>query len=151
MLDTKAPMIDLLDQDGQVFDIAQITSRYILLYFYSKDMTPGCTAQACDLQASWDKLQSYDCSVIGVSKDSPARHRKFIDKYELPFPLLCDPEGKLCQAYDVWVQKSMFGKSYMGIERSSFLINSQREICQIWRRVKPAAHINLVLDYLSSH
>ena len=148
MIDTPSPAIQLLDQDSQPFTLDALTSKHVLVYFSPKDMTPGCTTQACAIESAWSTLTKLGCSVIGISRDSPKRHRQFIDKYQLPFPLLSDPEGEICQAFGVWIEKSMFGKRYMGIERSSFLLDSDRIIRKAWRKVKPAEHIDLVIDYL---
>ena len=151
MIDTPSPTIQLLDQDGVAFTLDKVSTNYVLVYFYPKDMTPGCTTQACAIEQAWSTLAKLGCSVIGISRDSPKRHRQFIDKYQLPFPLLSDPEGEICQAFGVWIEKSMFGKRYMGIERSSFLLDSDRIIRKAWRKVKPAEHIDLVIDYLVQH
>ena len=148
MLGQRAPELALHNQDDQPFTLEQCQKRFVLVYFYPKDMTPGCTTQACDLSESWQRFSQYDCDVIGISKDTPKRHRQFIDKYQLPFTLLSDPNGSVCDAFGVWIKKSMFGKSYMGIERSSFLLDADRVICQVWRKVKPADHAKLVLTYL---
>jgi len=120
-----------------------------LLYFYPKDMTPGCTAQAVAIRDAWETIIDLNCNVIGVSKDSPKKHLSFVEKYDLPFTLLSDPEGALCNEFGVWVQKSMFGKKYMGIERSSFLLDAERRVIQQWKKVKPANHIADVIEFLS--
>ena len=151
MIGTQAPDIALLDQDDRLFSLNDITSRFVLIYFYPKDMTPGCTTQACALESAWDAFQQHDCTIIGISKDTPKRHRQFIDKYHLPFTLLSDPDGTVCDAFGVWIQKSMFGKRYMGIERSSFMLDAKRTICQTWKKVKPADHADLVLAYLDQY
>ncbi|MAV29250.1 MAG: thioredoxin-dependent thiol peroxidase [Legionellales bacterium] len=150
MLGQHAPSVNLPNQDGEPFSLQQCSKQFVLVYFYPKDMTPGCTTQACELSEAWSSLMSLNCDVIGISKDSPKRHRQFIDKYQLPFTLLSDPDGAVCDAYGVWIQKSMFGKRYMGIERSSFLLDADRLVCQIWRKVKPAEHAQQVLSYLEA-
>lgn len=150
MLGQPAPTINLSNHDGAPFSLDQCRKQFVLIYFYPKDMTPGCTTQACDLSDAWPSLSSHDCDVIGISKDTPKRHRQFIDKHDLPFTLLSDPDGTVCDSFGVWIQKSMFGKSYMGIERSSFLLDADRMICHIWRKVKPAEHAKLVLTYLDA-
>jgi len=144
------PTIQLVDQNNQAVDLLSIPSAYLLLYFYPKDLTPGCTTQACKIAESWEQLSALDCHVIGISKDSPSRHRTFIDKHNLPFTLLSDPEGQLCAHFGVWIQKSMFGKSYMGIERSSFLFNQQHQLLHSWRKVKPANHIADIMQFITA-
>ena len=149
MLEKHFPNLKLKNQYDEIFDINSINSQFILLYFYPKDMTPGCTAQAVAIRDEWKRITALDCNVIGVSKDSPKKHLSFIEKYDLPFTLLSDPEGALCSEFGVWVQKSMFGKKYMGIERSSFLLDEERQVIQQWKKVKPAIHITDVIDFLS--
>ena len=150
MLKIRIPPVQIVDQNNDLIDWSSIKSKYLLLYFYPKDMTPGCTTQACKITESWRELQALDCHVIGISKDSPRRHKTFIEKYDLPFTLLSDPEGKLCEHFDVWIKKSMFGKSYMGIERSSFLFDQNHELLHAWRKVKPADHIADVMAFIHS-
>ena len=150
MTDIDFSSLALHDQNHQLFNISSVASKYLLIYFYPKDMTPGCTVQACKIAESWHDLQALDCSVIGVSRDSVTRHQKFIDKHNLPFTLLADTDAKLCQLFGVWTQKSMFGKKYMGIERSSFLLNNESKIIKSWRKVKPKEHISLVIDFIRS-
>jgi thioredoxin-dependent peroxiredoxin len=116
----------------------------VVLYFYPKDDTPGCTAQACGLRDAWSEFDGR-AEIFGVSVDSAASHEKFIAKYALPFPLLSDDEKKIVNAYGVWVEKSMYGKKYMGIERSTFLIDAKGVIRNIWRKVKVDGHAEDVL------
>ena len=151
MIGTDFPKIELLDQSGTPFGIENISQKFILLYFYPKDMTPGCTTQAIAIRDDWERLQSLNCSVIGVSKDSPKKHLSFIEKYDLPFQLLSDPNGLLCEKFGVWIEKSMFGRKYMGIERSSFLYDSSRKLIQKWKKVKPSTHLIPVIDYLKNN
>jgi peroxiredoxin Q/BCP len=115
----------------------------LVLYFYPKDDTPGCTVQACGLRDNWTELGA-QARIFGVSVDSTTSHVKFIAKYQLPFPLLSDPEKKIVTAYGVWVEKSMYGKKYMGVERSTFVIDSQGRISAIFRKVKPEEHVAIV-------
>ena len=143
------PNLKLKNQHDEYFDIKTIDSQFILLYFYPKDMTPGCTTQAVAIRDAWKSIIDLNCSVIGVSKDSPKKHLSFVEKYELPFTLLSDPDGTLCNEFGVWVQKSMFGKKYMGIERSSFLLDENRRVIQQWKKVKPENHITDVIEFLS--
>src|SRR5690606_38623930 len=112
------------------------------LYFYPKDDTPGCTKEACDFRDNFAALKKLGAVVIGVSKDKVAKHGKFKTKYDLPFPLVSDESGEICQKYGVWVRKSMYGMSYYGIERSTFLINPAGKIQKIWRKVKVPSHVS---------
>jgi peroxiredoxin Q/BCP len=121
----------------------------LVLYFYPKDDTPGCTIQACSLRDSWDTVRN-KTKIFGVSIDSTKSHRKFIDKYALPFPILSDPEKKIVNSYGVWVEKSMYGRKYMGTERSTFLIDDTGRIAAIFRKVKPEEHVGLVRDALNN-
>ncbi|HSP44993.1 MAG TPA: thioredoxin-dependent thiol peroxidase [Chthoniobacterales bacterium] len=133
--------------DGQEVNLDQLRGTPVVLYFYPKDDTPGCTVQACSLRDSWGELRG-SAKVFGVSVDSGQSHAKFIDKYELPFPLLSDAEKEIVNAYGVWVEKSMYGKKYMGTERSTFLIDGAGRISSIFRRVKPEEHVAVVRDAL---
>lgn len=143
--------LNIIDQKHEIYTFNDFAiSPYLLIYFYPKDLTPGCTTQAQGIQALWPDFTKMGCRVCGVSKDSPERHQKFIEKYDLPFTLLSDTDGKLCELFEVWVQKSMYGRTYMGIQRSSFLLD-QNGIIQQWRNVKPAQHADLVLKFLESH
>ena len=133
--------------DGREVALQDLRGRPVVLYFYPKDDTPGCTTQACGLRDSWSRLQG-QAEIFGVSVDSPKSHRKFIDKYELPFPLLSDPAKEIVNAYGVWVEKSMYGRKYMGAERSTFVIDNDGRIAGIFRKVKPDEHAGLVCDAL---
>ena len=148
----KAPAFRALAVGGKFGDerevaLEDLRGRPVVLYFYPKDDTPGCTTQACGLRDSWSKVQGH-AEIFGVSVDSPKSHRKFIDKYELPFPLLSDPAKEIVNAYGVWVEKSMYGKKYMGAERSTFVIDRAGRIAAIFRKVKPEEHAGLVCDAL---
>ena len=125
---------------GEVVRLKDFRGRPVVLYFYPKDDTPGCTAQACGLRDAWSDFDGR-AEIFGVSIDSAASHEKFIAKYDLPFPLLSDPEKKIVNAYGVWVEKSMYGKKYMGAERTTFLIDTRGRIAAILRKVKPAEHV----------
>lgn len=120
----------------------------LVLYFYPKDDTPGCTTQACGLRDRWSEI-SGRAALFGVSVDSTRSHEKFIAKFQLPFPLLSDPEHELMEAYGVWVEKSMYGKKYMGAERSTFVIDGVGKLQAIFRKVKPEEHAELLLAELS--
>jgi peroxiredoxin Q/BCP len=133
--------------DGRSVALRDFRGAALVLYFYPKDDTPGCTTQACSLRDSWGSLRD-SAKIFGVSIDSAQSHRKFIDKYSLPFPILSDPEKKIVNSYGVWVEKSMYGKKYMGTERSTFVIDSTGRIAAIFRKVKPEEHVGLVRDAL---
>ncbi len=128
---------------GREVSLADFRGKPVVLYFYPKDDTPGCTVQACGLRDSWADLEGR-AQIFGVSVDSAGSHQKFIDKFQLPFPLLSDPEKRIVQAYGVWVEKSMYGKKYMGSERSTFVIDGSGRIAAVFRKVKPEAHSGLV-------
>ena len=132
---------------GQEVSLRDLRGTSVVLYFYPKDDTPGCTAQACGLRDAWSQIEARG-EVFGVSVDSTASHEKFISKYHLPFPLLSDPEHTIVQAYGVWVEKSMYGKNYMGTERSTFVIGPDGRIASIHRKVKPEEHVELLLNAL---
>lgn len=147
MLDigTKAPAFSLTDQDGTTHSLDQYKGKWVLIYFYPKDNTPGCTKEACLLRDAWSEFEGHNAVVLGVSKDSEASHKKFADKFNLPFPLLADTETQMIQNYDAWKEKSMFGKTYMGIQRMSYLIDPDGKIAKVYPKVKPAEHAEQVL------
>ena len=134
--------------DGARVSLRDFAGRYVVLYFYPKDDTPGCTVQACGLRDRWPDFQDRDAVLFGVSTDSLTSHREFIAKYGLPFPLLSDEEKKIVQAYGVWVEKSMDGKKYLGTERSTFIVGPDGKIASIFRRIKPEEHVDQVLAAL---
>lgn len=129
--------------------LSEFRGKKVILYFYPKDMTPGCTTQACSFKENKVSFDLHNTIILGVSTDSIERHKKFIDKYDLPFLLLSDEDASVCKQYDVWKLKKNFGKEYMGIERSTFLINEEGFIQKEWRKVKVKDHIEEVLNYLS--
>jgi peroxiredoxin Q/BCP len=131
----KAPAISLLDQDGTKVNLSKLKGRRVLVYFYPKADTPGCTQQSCLLRDIAGDIG--DVAILGISPDLPAKQKKFADKFDLPFPLLSDPEHVVSEAYAVWKEKSMYGRKYMGIERSAFLIGSTGKIEQAWYKVSP--------------
>ena len=133
---------------GQSVRLENFAGRHLVLYFYPKDDTPGCTAQACGLRDRWPDFQLFDAAVFGVSTDSLESHRQFIDKYGLPFPLLSDEDGKIVQAYGVWVEKEREGKKSMGTERSTFVIGPDSRIAAIFRMVNPGEHAEQLLAAL---
>ena len=141
----KAPDFTLsTDGNGKV-TLSKLRGQKVVLYFYPKDDTTGCTAEACGFRDSFPKFGRIEAAVIGISKDSVASHDKFKKKYELPFMLGSDSDGKVCEAYGVWVEKSMYGRKYMGIERATFLIDEKGVIRHIWRKVKVPGHVEEVL------
>jgi peroxiredoxin Q/BCP len=132
---------------GEPVSLADFRGSAVVLYFYPKDDTPGCTVQACELRDAWGEL-SAQANIFGVSVDSPASHEKFIEKYQLPFPLLSDVDKKIVNSYGVWVEKSMYGKKYMGVERSTFVIDGAGRISAIFRKVKPDEHVTILREAL---
>jgi len=132
---------------GQTVSLADFRGSPVVLYFYPKDDTPGCTVQACGLRDAWGEL-SAQAHIFGVSVDSAASHEKFIKKYQLPFPLLSDVDKKIVDSYGVWVEKSMYGKKYMGAERSTFVIDAAGRISAIFRKVKPEEHVTILREAL---
>ena len=132
---------------GQQVSLAQLRGTPVVLYFYPKDDTPGCTVQACALRDSWSDVETRG-ELFGVSVDSEKSHEKFISKYQLPFPLLSDTDHKVVEAYGVWVEKSMYGKKYMGAERSTFVIDAEGRLAGIFRKVKPEEHVDLLRNAL---
>lgn len=133
---------------GTEVSLSQLRGSPVVLYFYPKDDTPGCTTQACGLRDSWS---DFNCraKLFGVSVDSAASHEKFIAKFSLPFPLLSDPDKKIVKAYGVWVEKSMYGKKYMGVERSTFVIDAKGRIASVFRKVRPDEHVELLRSALA--
>lgn len=140
MLDvgTKAPGFTLPDKDGNAVSLHDFAGKKVILYFYPKDDTSGCTKQACGFAALYPDFEEAGAVVIGISKDDVASHQKFVTKYDLPFVLLADPELNVIKAYDVWVEKSMFGKKYMGTERSTYVIDENGVIVKAFQKVRPA-------------
>lgn len=142
MLETgkKAPDFSLVDQDNETHTLKQYAGKTVLLYFYPKDDTPGCTKEACMIADVYGDFQKLNVVVLGVSKDSPKSHKKFAEKYQLPFTLLSDETGSVIQSYEVWKEKSMFGKSFLGIVRASYLIGKNGMILKTYPDVDPATH-----------
>jgi peroxiredoxin Q/BCP len=141
----KAPDFTLsTDGNGKV-TLSKLRGQKVVLYFYPKDDTSGCTAEACGFRDSFPKFGKIEAAVIGISKDSVASHDKFKKKYELPFTLASDADGKVCEAYGVWVEKSMYGRKYMGIERATFLIDEKGVVRGVWHKVKVPGHVDAVL------
>lgn len=147
---TKAPAFTLPDQDGNPVSLSDFAGKRVVLYFYPKDNTPGCTRQACAFAAAYGEFARLGVPVIGVSKDSAASHRKFADKYSLPFILLSDPELASIQAYDVWQEKKLYGKVSMGVVRTTYVIDGNGVIEKAMPKVKPDTNAAEILDYLKS-
>ena len=141
-----------LDQNGQEITLSSLAGKKLVLYAYPKDNTSGCTAEACSLRDHYDELQQAGYVVIGVSKDSAASHQKFIDKQQLPFPLIADTETTLLQQVGAWGEKSMYGKKFMGILRTTYLVNEEGVIEKIFtpKEVKTKIHAEQILDYIKS-
>lgn len=140
-----APAVDFEIVDGKRAAIADYCGAPLVLYFYPKDDTPGCTSEAQAFSALLPQFAALGVAVLGVSRDSGARHAKFIAKYDLAVPLASDVDGSLCEAFGTWVEKSMYGKTYLGIERATFLIDSAGRVAGVWRKVKVAGHAEAVL------
>ena len=142
----KAPEFSLPAGGGAKVALKDYKGKPVVLYFYPKDDTSGCTAEACAFRDALPDLSKAKAAVIGISRDSVASHDKFKAKYKLPFPLASDEDGKVCQDYGVWAEKSMYGRKYMGIERSTFLIDGKCVIRKVWRKVKVPGHAEEVLE-----
>ena len=144
----KAPEFSLLDKDGNTVSLSDFFGKKIVLYFYPKDNTPGCTRQACAFAGVYEGFKSRDVVVIGISKDSTASHLKFAQKYDLPFILLSDPDLQAIQAYGVWQEKKLYGKVSMGVVRTTFIIDEQGNVEKIMPKVKPDTNASEILEYL---
>lgn len=145
---TKAPEFSLQDQHGNTQTLTQYRGKKVLLYFYPKDDTPGCTTEACSFRDNYEELQKLGLVILGVSKDTVKSHKKFADKYELPFPLLADEDTSVCQAYGVWKLKKFMGRGYMGIDRMSFLIDEEGKIAKVYEEVRPKEHVGEIKSAL---
>lgn len=147
---SKAPAFTLPTDGGDSVSLTALKGQPVILYFYPKDDTSGCTAEACDFNDNLSKFKRSGAVVIGVSKDSVKSHDKFKTKYDLKFTLASDEDGTVCNDYGVWVEKSMYGKKYMGIERTTFLIDGSGKITHVWNKVKVSGHVDEVLTALKS-
>ena len=146
----KAPDFTLPDKDGNLVSLSDFTGRRVVLYFYPRDNTPGCTRQACAFAGAYEDFKALDAVVIGVSKDSAASHQRFAQKYDLPFLLLSDPELEVLQAYGVWQEKKLYGKVSMGVVRTTYLINEEGVIEKVMPKVKPDTNAADILAYLQA-
>ena len=146
----KAPAFTLPNKDGEKISLKNYLDKKVVLYFYPKDMTSGCTAEACDFRDAYADFEQLDAVIIGVSKDSGKSHQKFIDKHELPFILLSDENTKVNQKYEVWKEKSMYGRKYFGTVRTTFIIDEKGKIAKIFPKVKVKNHVTEVKEFLST-
>jgi peroxiredoxin Q/BCP len=146
----QAPGFTLDDDTGASVSLSDLRGSRVVLYFYPKDDTPGCTKQACELRDSWSEIQASGVRVYGISPDSTASHARFRAKFDLPYGLLADEEHAVADAYGVWGEKSMYGKTYWGNVRSTFLIGEDGAIERIWRNVKPVGHSALILEAVAA-
>ncbi len=137
---TAAPDFNLPDQDGNKQSLSSRRGKWVVLYFYPKDMTPGCTTEACNFNDTLPDFKNLNTEIIGISKDSVVRHRKFADKYNLGFTLVSDEDSAVCEAYGVWQLKKNYGKEYMGIVRSTFIIDPDGKIAKVYPKVKVKEH-----------
>lgn len=141
----KAPDFSMPTNDGKTVSLKDYAGRKLVLYFYPKDDTPGCTKEACSFRDNLPHFEKIDAAILGVSKDTVAKHEKFIKKFGLNFPLAADEDGSVCEAYGTWGEKSLYGRKYMGIDRATFLIGPDGTIANIWRKVKVDGHTEEVM------
>ena len=153
MLDigTKAPDFKLKNKDGKEFALSDFLGKKVVVYFYPRDNTPGCTRQACAFSSAYEEFRSLNVEVVGISKDSMASHQKFVEKYNLPFVLLSDPELEVIKAYGVWQEKKLYGKVSMGVVRTTFIVDEQGNIARIMPKVKPDTNAQEILTALKEN
>jgi len=144
----KAPDFKMLDENEKDHSLSDYAGKPVLLYFYPKDDTPGCTTEACNFRDDYSSYEKADVRILGVSPDTPASHKKFKEKHQLPFTLLADAEHKVCELYKVWGLKKSFGKEYDGVHRTTYLISSEGIIQEVFQKVSPAKHSTQVLEIL---
>jgi peroxiredoxin Q/BCP len=142
----KAPNFRSTDQDGKPVSLADFRGRRVVLYFYPKDDTPGCTKEACSFRDVWAQFRKRKVDVLGVSVDDEKSHKKFAEKFSLPFTLVADPDKAIVRDYGVWGQKSMYGRKYMGTHRVTYLIDEKGKIAAVWPKVKPEGHAEEILE-----
>ena len=142
----KAPEINAVNQSGEAITLSQFEGKKVILYFYPKDMTPGCTTQSCNLRDNYSELQKQGFEIIGVSADDEKKHQKFIEKHDLPFPLIPDVDKKVINDYGIWGEKKFMGKVYDGIHRVTFIIDEKGKIERIFEKVKTKAHTEQILE-----
>lgn len=146
-----APDFTLPNEQGQPVTLSDLLGKQVILYFYPKDDTPGCTVEACGFRDAWHLMHEKGIVVLGISRDSVKSHQKFAAKYGLPFTLLADEGGAIAQKYGVWAEKSMYGKRYMSTARTTFYIRPDGRVGHVWEQVKPEGHAQKVLDYLEKN
>jgi peroxiredoxin Q/BCP len=146
-----APDFSLAGSNGEIVKLSNYRGKNVVLYFYPKDMTPGCTTEACDFRDQYESFSGLNAVILGVSPDPLNRHEKFIEKYDLPFVLLADEDHQAAEAYDVWKLKKNFGKEYMGIERATFIINNEGKLVKEWRKVKVKGHVEEALQFIEDN
>ncbi|MBO0993381.1 thioredoxin-dependent thiol peroxidase [Bacillus sp. SD088] len=146
-----APDFQLQASNGEMVKLSDFREKkHVVLYFYPKDMTPGCTTEACDFRDHHEDFSALDAVILGVSADPLEKHEKFIDKHGLPFLLLVDNEHEVAEKFDVWTHKKMFGKEFMGIERSTFIIDKEGKVAKEWRKVKVSGHVQEALNFIQT-
>jgi peroxiredoxin Q/BCP len=143
-----APEFELRSDEGETVKLSALRGRPVVLYFYPKDDTPGCTTEACEFRDAYDRFRDEGVEILGVSPDTEASHQRFKSKYELPFTLLADPDHEAAEAYGVWKEKRNYGKTYMGVERSTFIIDADGKVAKAMRGIRPAGHAAQVLETL---
>ena len=146
----KAPDFMIAADGGGTFSLSEMRGHNVIIYFYPKDDTPGCTKEACEFRDSLPDFSNSSSKIIGISKDTVAKHDKFKSKYELPFTLGADLAGDVCEVYGTWVEKSMYGRQYMGIERATFLVDTEGVLQGVWRKVKVKGHVEEVLGVVQN-
>jgi len=144
------PDIEVLDQAGKPFNLREVIGKTIVLYAYPKDNTSGCTTEACSIRDNYEPITSTNALVFGISPDSPSSHQKFIEKYQLNFPLLSDPEHLLLEALGAWGEKSMYGRTYYGVLRSTFVFDTEGKLINVWPKVKVKTHGEDVASFLQT-
>jgi peroxiredoxin Q/BCP len=144
-----APDFELQTDEGETVRLSALRGKPVVLYFYPRDDTPGCTTEACEFRDAYDRFRERGVEILGVSPDTEASHQKFKTKYELPFTLVADPEHEAAEAYGVWKEKRQYGRSYHGVERSTFIIDADGNVARAMRGIKPAGHAAQVLETLS--
>ncbi len=150
LINTQAPLFSLPDQNGKIHTLSSYLGKWVLIYFYPKDDTPGCTTEACVLRDAFPAFEKLDAVILGVSADTEKSHKKFEEKYSLPFTLLTDTEKSVINNYGVWAPKKFMGREFLGILRTSFLINPEGKIVKVYEKVKPAKHAEEVLADLTA-
>lgn len=144
----QAPGFTLEAHNGKTITLSDLKGKNVVIYFYPKDMTPGCTTEACDFRDQYQQFNDVNAVILGISPDPVDRHQKFVEKYGLPFLLLADTDHQIAEAYGVWKLKKNFGKEYMGIERSTFIIDKDGKVVKEWRKVQVKGHVEDALNYI---